>query len=96
MNPKYYVTPTEMQKVADFLIKHQVGGGLKGIVLPNFVGPVAVPQVAGKDLVYVEFENGAQMNAGLVLDLMSKGYQEWFVAATLRNLAIPEPQPKDD
>jgi hypothetical protein len=88
MNPKYYVTSEEAQKVTDFLNKHNVGGGVKGVNLNEFVGPVSVPVVAGKQMVNLVLANGAQMNAGLTLDLMGK-YSEWFVASMLAAMATP-------
>jgi hypothetical protein len=95
MNSKYYVTPEEAQKVIDFLNKHRIGGGWKSCTLPNFVGPFRVPEVAGKAMVGLVLQNGCEMNAGLTLDLMTKGYAEWFVASMLQAMAIPEPK-KDD
>lgn len=95
MNPLYYVTPEEAQKVIDFLNKHGIGGGWKSCTLPNFVGPFIVPSVAGKLMIGLVLQNGCEMNAGLTLDLMSKGYQEWFVASMLQAMAKPEPE-RDD
>lgn len=95
MNQKYYVTPEEAQRVIDFLNKHQVGGGVKGLAGNDFVGPFRVPTVAGKEMVGIVLNSGAEMNAGLTLDLLSKGYSEEWVAKMLQSMAVPEPEKKD-
>lgn len=87
MNPKYYVTPEEAQKVIDFLNKNQVGGGVKGLAGNDFIGPFRVPEVAGKAMVGIVFNSGVEMNAGLTLDLLSKGYSEAYVASMLKAMA---------
>jgi len=96
MNPKYYVSPEEAQKAIDFLNKHAIGGGVAGSALNEFVGPVSVPQVPGKLMLNLQLKSGAEMNAGLTLDLMGKGYAEWLVVAMLEQMARPAPRPKDD
>ena len=89
MNPKYYVTPEEAQKVIDFLNKHNIGGGVATSGLNEFVGPFQVPPVAGKQMLNLALGSGAVMNAGLTLDLMSKGYPDWLVAGMLQAMAVP-------
>jgi hypothetical protein len=96
MNPKYYVSPEECQKVIDFLNKNAIGGGVAGSSLNEFVGPFFVPVVAGKLMLNLQLKSGVEMNAGLTLDLMSKGYAEWLVVAMLVQMAAPAPKPKDD
>jgi hypothetical protein len=98
MNPKYYVTPEEAQRVIDFLNKNSVGGGVRGSDRQerSFLGPFAVPEVAGKIMLLLELQSGAVMNAGLTLDLMSKGYPDWLVASMLQAMAQPEPKSKED
>lgn len=96
MNPKYYVTPEEAKKVIDFLNQNQIGGGVKGVAGNDFVGPFRVPEVPGKEMLGIVLNSGVEMNAGLTLDLMSKGYAEQWVATMLQAMAAPAPQPKDD
>jgi hypothetical protein len=96
MNPKYYVTPEEVKRVIDFLNEHSIGGGWKSSTQPNFVGPFQVPPVEGKWMIGLVLKNGCEMNAGLTLDLMTKGYPEWLVASMLQAMATPEPEKKDD
>lgn len=95
MNPKYYVTPEEAQRVIDFLNKNQIGGGVKGLAGNNFVGPFVVPTVVGKEMVGIVLNSGVEMNAGLTLDLLSKGYSEEWVAKMLQAMATPEPEKRD-
>lgn len=96
MNPKYYVSPDELQKVIWFVNKHQIGGGVKGVAPNIFVGPFVVPPVEGKEMLGVVLNNGVEMNAGLMLDLMGKGYAEQWVVYMLQAMATPAPSPKDD
>lgn len=87
MNPKYYVSPEECQKVVDFLNKNQIGGGVVDMVLPDYRGPFRVPDVPGKQMLGLVLSNGVEMNAGLTLDLLSKGYAEWLVISMLRAMS---------
>jgi hypothetical protein len=87
MNPKYYVSPDELQKVIAFLNKHSVGGGVKDVVPNLFVGPFSVPVVEGKDMLGVMLNCGVEMNAGLTLDLMNKGYTEQWTVMMLQAIA---------
>jgi hypothetical protein len=90
MNPKYYVTAEECEKVRLFLNKHGIGGGVVGGSENTFLGPFVVPQVEGKLMFNLRLANGCEMNAGLTLDLMSKGYAEDWVATMLQAMARPE------
>lgn len=96
MNPKYYVTPEEAKRVTDFLNKHAIGGGVAGGEPNVFVGPLSVPEVPGKEMLNLILSNGAKVNAGLVLDMMGKGYAEWLTAATLRASVQSPPVPKEE
>jgi hypothetical protein len=91
MNPKYYVSPEEAQKVIDFLNKYKIGEGVKSTLLNEFIGPFSVPQVTGKLMLLVRLNNNCKLNAGLVLDMMGKGYPESMVADVIRAGARPEP-----
>jgi hypothetical protein len=91
MNLKYYVTPEEAEKVIAFLNKYKIGEGVKGGLLNEWVGPFSVPVVAGKQMLLIRLNNNAKLNAGLVLDMMGKGYPEFLVADILKAGARPEP-----
>lgn len=84
MNPKYYVDDTELKRVTDFLNANGIGGGVKFTHPLEWVGPFKIPAIPGKTPAQIVLDSGAELNAGLVLDLLSKGYPEWFVASTLR------------
>jgi hypothetical protein len=84
MNPKYYVTPEQLAKVVAFLNSNYVGGSVKETQEDTFMGPIKIPEIPGKAVVSIYLECGEVINAGLVLDLLSKGYPEQQVAATLR------------
>ena len=95
MNPKYYVTPDETQRVVDLLNKYSIGGGVEGVAPNRWEGPFSIPEGKGKEVLNVVLKSGVVMSAGLTLDLMSKGYPEAFVASMLRAMAAP-PQVRED
>lgn len=96
MNPKYYVNAEECEKARTFLNKYSVGGGVVGgEELTYLGGPVAVPQIEGKLLFHLKLANGADLNAGLVFDLFSKGYSEASIAERLQ-YEVRNATPKKD
>ena len=96
MNPKYYVTPEEAEKVRAFLNKYSIGGGVEKASELIYFGPVAVPQREGKSLLHLRLANGCDMNAGIVLAMMTNGQSEARAAEVLQYIARPEPRHEDD
>lgn len=84
MNPKYYTTASELERVVKFLDKHSIGGGVVDIVIPKYFGPASIPVVKDREMHGCVLANEVEMNAGLVLDLMERYSNEQFVVSMLR------------
>jgi hypothetical protein len=75
-NPNQFATYEEAQSIASQL--GPIGGGVKDIYIPEYLGPFSTPEMGERKFFHFRFQNGAEgFNVGLVRTTIRQFANSW-------------------